>query len=853
MASIVTNTADETKDSLIDPKLVPEAERLLSAYRQEIIVAPGPFCLYEMKNYAVGRAMLKADPRLQATLFFLSLPLITRKHDPVLGSIRRKLIGRTLPWNETQLERLLQIGNSSDSEHLLRQVEDYQKRCSTLTPKMTAELHRILAVLNRYSNVSTRKMIPRFMKLLGEGRSVLPQAGEPWADASLAELAALPVAEQTGWRMLFAQAQDCEAAKPSATWRKAARDCIESVGDESFRRSIVRWFHLVTLPPLEPPYVNAAPNYSGSRASDRNITLLKGLAWMCADRTDTETARSLAKLVETGVRKQPGLGPWAIRAVNAAIWALTEMDCTEAVGQLSRLKTKVTYRTALTNIEKGLEIAAKRAGVTKADLEDMSVPAYGFDTHGVRREQFGESAGVATLSPTGEIGIEWFAANGKAVKAPSAEVRKSFAAELKAFKADVDAAGKMLTAQKARFDGFYLPERVWTLKDWQGRFGDHALLSNIAKRLIWHFSDAEHKAQGLWNNQQVGFADAEGAPIDWLTDETEVRLWHPIGFDVEVVLRWREALQKAQIVQPFKQAYREVYLLTEAELQTNAYSNRFAGHILKQHQMNSLAGLRGWQNKLRLMVDDAYPPAMRQLPDLGLRAEFWVEGIGDDYTVDTTDSGSYLYLSTDQVRFYRTGAAVRYAHATGGGYTANPNENVSEADSLPLTEVPALVFSEIMRDVDLFVGVCSIGNDPAWQDGGPQGTHQDYWTDYSFGDLSTTAATRRDVLQNLIPRLKIADRCSLADRFLVVRGDLRTYKIHLGSGNILMEPNDQYLCIVQDRGASRGDAQVGFLPFEGDNRLALILSKAFLLADDTKIQDITIMRQIRPQGMTNRV
>ena len=36
----------------------------------------------------------------------------------------------------------------------------------------------------------------------------------------------------------------------------------------------------------------------------------------------------------------------------------------------------------------------------------------------------------------------------------------------------------------------------------------------------------------------------------------------------------------------------------------------------------------------------------------------------------------------------------------------------------------------------------------------------------------------------------------LEDRYLRVRGDLRTYRIHLGSGNILTSPNDQYLCIV---------------------------------------------------------
>jgi hypothetical protein len=35
-----------------------------------------------------------------------------------------------------------------------------------------------------------------------------------------------------------------------------------------------------------------------------------------------------------------------------------------------------------------------------------------------------------------------------------------------------------------------------------------------------------------------------------------------------------------------------------------------------------------------------------------------------------------------------------------------------------------------------------------------------------------------------------------------------------------------------------------FLPFEGDGALSLILSKAFMLADDRKITDPTIRRQI---------
>jgi hypothetical protein len=35
-----------------------------------------------------------------------------------------------------------------------------------------------------------------------------------------------------------------------------------------------------------------------------------------------------------------------------------------------------------------------------------------------------------------------------------------------------------------------------------------------------------------------------------------------------------------------------------------------------------------------------------------------------------------------------------------------------------------------------------------------------------------------------------------------------------------------------------------YLPFEGDQTLAIILSKAFLLAADKAIKDLTITRQI---------
>ncbi|MFD4879616.1 hypothetical protein ACFWOB_40520 [Streptomyces sp. NPDC058420] len=138
--------------------------------------------------------------------------------------------------------------------------------------------------------------------------------------------------------------------------------------------------------------------------------------------------------------------------------------------------------------------------------------------------------------------------------------------------------------------------------------------------------------------------------------------------------------------------------------------------------------------------------------------------------------------------------------------------------------------------------MASVGNDPTWQDGGPGGRFREYWTSYGFAELHQSAQTRHALVQRLIPRLAIADRCTLEGRFLHVRGERHTYKIHLGSSNILMTPDDRYLCIVP--GSDPSVPQAGYLPYEGDRMLAVILSKAMPPAKDTEITDPTILSQL---------
>jgi hypothetical protein len=376
---------------------------------------------------------------------------------------------------------------------------------------------------------------------------------------------------------------------------------------------------------------------------------------------------------------------------------------------------------------------------------------------------------------------------------------------------------KSLTSQRDRIDRMLRIERVWNYQNFIDHYLRHGLMTYLTKKIIWNFSSNGKTESAIFmDNHWVNSENQEVIP----DENSEVTLWHPVEQSLVEIQKWRQFLLNNQIQQPLKQAYREVYLLTDAEIRTKTYSNRMAAHILKQHQFVTLAKGRNWSARLQGDWDNGNNGITELvLEDFQLKAQFWVQGVEMDNAAN--DYGILNYVSTDQVRF----------------------EHLQTSESVDLVDVPKRPFSEVMRDVDLFVGVASVGNDPTWRDNGGIPAYRDYWTSYSFGDLTEVAKNRKEILTGLLPRLKISKIAEIKDKFLVVKGQLRTYKIHLGSTNILMEPNDQYLCIVPDRNAKSPTENL-FIPFEGDNGLSIILSKAFLLADDHKITDSSITSQI---------
>jgi hypothetical protein len=477
-----------------------------------------------------------------------------------------------------------------------------------------------------------------------------------------------------------------------------------------------------------------------------------------------------------------------------------------ALARILRILNKVKNKPLRKKIEKEIASLGKSINMSSDQLKETMVPDFGLNSQHRLLVSAGDyTVGLDLLNHKPAEVIWW--ENGQELARPPANAKKEVEAELKKLKADGKKIAEQFSIHKNRIEDFYRQQRNWLFKDWLSLYINHPLVGALGKRLIWQFTKEEQQRVAIYTEQ--GFRTASGEILNWPDEQTRVELWHPIFADAAHVLQWRTYLTANEIQQPFKQAFREVYLLTEAEEATATFSNRFASHILNKDQFATLCKVRGWTSS-----DMEYKGPNIKLPVWDLQAAFATEGIY--LGVRSTMHGS-AHVTTDAVTFLR------------------------KKNAIPLTEVPLLVFSEVMRDIDMFVGVTSIGNDPTWHDRSEEEGGR-YWRSYAFGDLSVTAKTREEALKDLIPRLTFADKCRFEGKFLVVTGSFTTYKIHMGSGNILMAPNDRYLCIVP---GGKDPASKVFLPFEGDYMLSIIVTKAILLVNDKKITDETILRQIK--------
>lgn len=269
--------------------------------------------------------------------------------------------------------------------------------------------------------------------------------------------------------------------------------------------------------------------------------------------------------------------------------------------------------------------------------------------------------------------------------------------------------------------------------------------------------------------------------------ESTVRLAHPVDlYESGKWSRFQRHCFEEQIVQPFKQIFRELYVPTSDEQKNGSYSRRYDGHQVQPKKTLALLKGKGW-------TVDYYDGLQRVFHQQDTIASL-------DCMADWFSPADVEAPTLETVRFYHR----------------------IEETIVPISQVNPILFSETMRDIDLVVSVAHIGEvDP---------------------EASQSSIELRRVIVEETARLFQLDNLEMKENHVYIRGKMGDYSVHLGSG-VCHQIAGSSLSILPVHSQHRGRM---FLPFiDGDPKTAEILSKVLLLSKDNEINDPTILSQLR--------
>ena len=320
---------------------------------------------------------------------------------------------------------------------------------------------------------------------------------------------------------------------------------------------------------------------------------------------------------------------------------------------------------------------------------------------------------------------------------------------------------------------------VWELLEMH----QNPVVRPIVEYLVVKLPDDADGKMGFLTEQ--GIVDETGI-ITPVKPEDHVLIAHP--FDLYTGGRWHEyqkLLFEKQIKQPFKQVFRELYLKLDEELEKGE-SRLFSGNQIQPQK--TVGALRG-----RRWVADY---------EDGLQKIYYKENIvaciyamADWFTPSDVEAPTLEWVVFSD---RKTGKQIK------------------------LKDIPDVIYSEVMRDVDLAVSVAHAGGVD------PETSH-------------STIEMRRAIAECSLELFRIKN-VRLEGSHAIIDGKLGQYSVHLGSG-VVHQLGNAMLFVVPVHSQHRGRI---FLPFiDDDPKTAEIMSKILLFAEDTKIKDPNILSQIR--------
>ena len=296
---------------------------------------------------------------------------------------------------------------------------------------------------------------------------------------------------------------------------------------------------------------------------------------------------------------------------------------------------------------------------------------------------------------------------------------------------------------------------------------EHPVVKAMLSKLV--LFNPETQASGFWQDGKLLSAEDTLTPLkanDKLLIAHPSHLFYAVQWDL-----YQKYLFDKEIKQPFKQVFRELYVPTKDELETSNRSERYQGHQVQPQKTVALLRGRGWTVNYEEGLQKVYHKE-------GFRATIYAAA--DWYTPSDVEAPTLEY-----VVFY----------------------NLKDGKEVPMKEINPVIFSEVMRDVDLVVSVAHVGGvDP---------------------EASHSTMQMRGALARESARLFKLTNVEVKERYILVKNEHGDYSLHLGSG--MISRGGLQINVVAVQSQHRGRV---FLPFvDDDPKTAEIISKMKLLSE----------------------
>ena len=242
--------------------------------------------------------------------------------------------------------------------------------------------------------------------------------------------------EKNIWFQLMSQAQKASGSKPSSKYLKDSKVLMDELGTEKFKSIVQDWFnHLAGMKETVTISVN---EYNGQEYQSQQTTYLdslnsdalKGFVWMSSFFHDQKTIQAIGKLAERCFKKIPGIGATAGALGNACLFTLYASKGLDGIAQLSKLKLKIKQNSTLELIEKYIDEAAKKLGVSAMEIEDLAVDDFKLSEHKLSFE-LGDFTCILELPGIGKSQLRWLKKDGTEQKSIPQNVKENFAEKLK--------------------------------------------------------------------------------------------------------------------------------------------------------------------------------------------------------------------------------------------------------------------------------------------------------------------------------------------------------------------------------------------------------------------------------------